>query len=75
MTRIIVEFKAEDDQGREILAAISQFPNYTVERAEMEAHLFLTLARVAWREADRYRASERKRAQREARRVGRDRAG
>jgi hypothetical protein len=64
MARITVEFRAEDDGAREILTAISQFPNYTVERAEMEAHLFLVLARVAWREADRYRATERKRAAR-----------
>ena len=64
MTRIITEFKAEDDKGRELLAALNQFQPFTVERAEMEAHLFMVLARCAWREADRYRQLERKRANR-----------
>jgi hypothetical protein len=64
VTRIIVEFKAESEDGAEILAAINQFRPYTVERAEMEAHLFMVLARVAWREADQLRAVERRLAKR-----------
>jgi len=67
VTRIVVEFRAEDEEGTAILNAVRQFPNYSVERAEMEAHLFMVLARVAWREADLYRASERKRANRRQR--------
>jgi len=64
VTRLVVEFRAEDDEGISILNAVRQFPNYSVERAEMEAYLFMVLARSAWREADLYRASERKRAKR-----------
>jgi hypothetical protein len=62
MTRILVEFRAEDEQGAEILTAINQFSPYTIERAEMEAHLFMVLARVAWREADQLRRIENRRA-------------
>jgi hypothetical protein len=68
MTRILVEFKAEGEDGAEILAAINQFRPYTVERAEMEAHLFMVLARSAWREADQLRAIERRRTSREKKR-------
>ena len=64
MTRILVEFRAEDDKGREIIEAINQFRPYTIERAEMEAHLYMVLARCAWRDADRLRQIERKRANR-----------
>ncbi len=64
MTRILIEFKAEGEDGAEILAAINQFRPYTVERAEMEGHLFMVLARCAWREADQLRAVERRRAKR-----------
>ena len=64
MTRILVEFRAEDEDGQQIIAAINQFKPYTVERAEMEAHLFMVLARVSWRDADRYRQIERRLANR-----------
>ncbi len=64
MTRILVEFKAEDEGAREILEALNQFKPYTVERAEMEAHLFVVLARCSWRDADRIRQAERKRRNR-----------
>jgi hypothetical protein len=64
MTRILIEFRAEDDKGREIIEALNQFPQYTVERAEMEGHLYMVLARCAWREADRYRQTERRIANR-----------
>jgi predicted nucleic acid-binding protein len=60
VTRILVEFKAEDEGAAEILEALNQFDPYTVERAEMEAHLFMVLARVSWRDADRYRQIERR---------------
>jgi len=64
MTRILVEFRAEDEGAAAIIEAINQFPPYTVERAEMEAHLYMVLARCAWREADRYRQTERRIANR-----------
>jgi len=64
VTRILVEFKAGDEGAAQILTALAQFPQYTVERAEMEAHLFMVLARCAWREADRHRQIERRRANR-----------
>lgn len=59
-TRIICDFSAEDDQGRELLKSLHQFPPWSVERAEMEAHLFMVLARSAWRQADRLRESQRR---------------
>jgi hypothetical protein len=64
VTRILVEFKAEDEGAAEIIEALNQFAPYTVERAEMEAHLFMVLARVSWRDADRYRQIERRLANR-----------
>ena len=64
MTRILVEFRAEDEGAAEIIAALHSIPQYTPERAEMEAHLFMVLARCSWREADRWRAAERKIASR-----------
>lgn len=67
MTRILVEFKAEDEGAQEILEALNQFEPYTVERAEMEAHLFIVLARVSWREAERLRVAERRLANRRPR--------
>jgi hypothetical protein len=67
VTRILVEFKAEDKGAEEILVALNQFAPYTVERAEMEAHLFMVLARVSWREADRYRQVERRLANQQKR--------
>jgi hypothetical protein len=68
VTRILVEFRAEGEDGAKILAAVNQFRPYTVERAEMEAHLFMVLARSAWREADQLRAIERRRTSREKKR-------
>lgn len=59
-TRIICDFSAEDEEGRELLETINQFPEWSVERAEMEAHLFMVLARSSWREADRLRDSQRR---------------
>jgi hypothetical protein len=67
VTRLVVEFKAEDEGAREILEALQQFPQYTPERADMEAHLFLVLARVSWREADRMRSVDRRLANRKKR--------
>jgi hypothetical protein len=64
VTRILVEFKAEDSEAAEIIEALNQFAPYTVERAEMEAHLFMVLARVSWRDADRFRQIERRLANR-----------
>jgi hypothetical protein len=64
VTRILVEFKAEDSEAAEIIEALNQFAPYTVERAEMEAHLFMVLARVSWRDADRLRQTERRLANR-----------
>lgn len=64
MTRIITEFRADDEEGAKILTALNQFRPYTIERAEMEAYLFMVLARVSWREADRLRVAERKLANR-----------
>lgn len=64
MTRLLVELRAEDAGAAEIITALNQFEPYTVERAEMEAHLFMVLARCSWREADRWRMLERKRANR-----------
>jgi len=64
VTRLVVEFKAEDEQAAEIITALNQFQPYTVERAEMEAHLFMVLARVSWREADQLRAIDRRRSNR-----------
>ena len=67
MTRLQVTFKAEDEGAAAIVEAVNQFQPYTVERAEMEAHLFMVLARVAWREADMLRAAERRAANRKPR--------
>jgi hypothetical protein len=67
MTRLVVEFRVEDEGAAEIITALNQFRPYTVERAELEAHLFMVLARVAWREADRLRAVERRIANRKPR--------
>jgi len=64
LTRLQVVFTAADSDAAEIIEALNQFKPYTVERAEMEAHLFMVLARVSWREADLLRAVERKRAKR-----------
>lgn len=66
MARIDVVLSAGDEDAAKIIEAINQFPAYTVERAEMEAHVFMVLARVAWREADFLRASEARRAKRAA---------
>ena len=67
VTRILVEFRAEDEGAKEILEALNQFQPYTVERAEMEAHLFMVLARCSWRDADRLRQTERRSANRKTR--------
>jgi hypothetical protein len=60
VTRLLVEFRAEDEGAAAIIEAINQFPAHTVERAEMEGHLYMVLARCAWREADRHRQVERR---------------
>jgi hypothetical protein len=65
-TTIEVQFSAQDEKGREILEALNQFPEYSLERAEMEGHLFMVLARVSWREADRIRLLERRQGRRRA---------
>jgi len=75
VTRLQVTFKAEDEGAAAIVEAVNQFRPYTVERAEMEAHLFMVLARVAWREADRLRAAERRTARRLAKREETDQSG
>jgi hypothetical protein len=67
VTRLQVTFKAEDEGAAAIVEAVNQFRPYTVERAEMEAHLFMVLARVAWREADMLRAAERRASNRKPR--------
>jgi hypothetical protein len=70
VTRLRIDFRAEDEGAAEIVKAVNQFQPYTVERAEMEAHLFMVLARVAWREADMLRAAERRAANRKPRKKG-----
>ena len=60
----LAEVRVVGDVTAAIVEAVNQFRPYTVERAEMEAHLFMVLARVSWREADLLRAVERKRAKR-----------
>lgn len=69
---IEVQFVAHDEGSQEILDAIRRFPEWSVERAELEAFLFTTLARVSYREADRRRAAERQRLRREAKRQARE---
>ena len=64
MTQIRIEFFADDEDARKILEAVTSVPAYTSARAEMEAHLYTVLARAAWREADRYRAVEKRAAKR-----------
>lgn len=59
MAHINIDFHAADEGGREVLRAIARFPEWSVERAEAEAYLFLTLMRAAYREADLRRRSER----------------
>lgn len=60
MTRILVTFQAEDEGAAEVLAALNSFEPYTVERAEMEAHLYMVLMRCAWRDVERLRQTERR---------------
>jgi hypothetical protein len=64
VTRILIDFRPGDAEAVEIIEALNQFPPYTVERAEMEGHLLMVLARVSWREADRLRQAERRLANR-----------
>jgi hypothetical protein len=58
----------KDDNAAELLAAVKQFPAYTVERYEIEAFLFMTLMRVSHRHADRLREIARQQRQRAERR-------
>lgn len=58
---MIVEFRTDDPAEAKILRLLDEMPTYTAARAECEAHLYLALARVAWRDADRFRALETKR--------------
>jgi hypothetical protein len=67
MTRILVTFQAEDEGAAEIITALNSIPQYTPERAELEAHLYLVLARCSWREADRMRQVDRRLANRKKR--------
>ena len=64
-----IEFFADDDREVEILSALAGFPAFSVERSEMEAFLYTTLARASWRDADRHRDLARRQATREARRA------
>jgi hypothetical protein len=67
VTRILVELRAEDEGSAEIITAINSIPQYTPERAELEAYLYMVLARCSWREADRLRQIERRLANRKKR--------
>jgi hypothetical protein len=60
VTQILVTFEARDDEAAEVIEALNQFPPYTVERAEMEAYLFMVLMRCAWRDVERLRQTERR---------------
>ena len=64
MTRILVTFQAEDAEAAEVIEALNQFEPYTVERAEMEAYLFMVLMRCSWRDVERLRQAERRLANR-----------
>lgn len=61
---IEVQFLARDEGAAEIIRALQSVPQYTPERAELEAHLYLVLARCSWREADRLRSAQRRTANR-----------
>ena len=56
---VTVEFTSTDPKMVELLDAIRELRG--AERLECEAHLYLALARSAWRDADRLRALDRKR--------------
>lgn len=56
MPRIVAEFSSDDPTLAGVLKLIDSFPEYSPERAEMEALLHIQLARVSWREADQLRA-------------------
>ena len=69
MTRILVTFQAEDAEAAEVLEALNQFEPYTVERAEMEAYLYMVLMRCAWRDVERLRQTERRLANQKKRKA------
>lgn len=52
--RLTVDFSTSDSKMAELLTTIRGLGT-TPERLECEAHLYLALARSAWREADRLR--------------------
>lgn len=53
-----VKFLPQDETAREILDAIHAIPEHSSERSELEAMLFITMARLSYREADRRLAAE-----------------
>jgi len=54
VTAIEVTFDSKDPVMTVLLRLISEMSE--PERSEAEAHLHMTLARVCWRRADRYRS-------------------
>jgi len=55
---MIIDFTPENEGEKEVLIALNQFPAYTLERCELEAQLYLMLAKIAWRDAERIRQSK-----------------
>lgn len=60
--RIIVEFSTQDPVLAGVLRTIAEAPEYSSTRAELEGLLHMYLARTCWRDAERYRALEERRA-------------
>jgi hypothetical protein len=55
---IHVDLSSSDPRVAPILRQIDELPAHTSARAECEGALYLALARVCWRDADRLRAAE-----------------
>jgi hypothetical protein len=64
-----VDLTSGDPKVAAILRRIDELPAHTSARAECEGALYLALARVCWRDADRLRAVEARRAATATRRV------
>lgn len=59
--RVFTDWSTSDPGLAHTLTLIQQMPRHSPERHEAEAFLHMTLARAAWREADRLRTAEQRR--------------
>lgn len=65
---IHVDLSSSDPKVESLLRQVEALPMGSSARSECEGALYLALARVCWRDADRCRELERHRAARDARR-------